>query len=299
MSERTVIVTGAGGFIGGSLVRHFRSLGWAVRALVRTVPEQRAGGAEYLPYDLAGPAPEGAFRGADTLVHCAYVSRGASRDSDRINVEGTRALLALCRKCGVRPVFLSSFSAQEGARSRYGRMKLEIERMFDPARDLVLRPALVVGPGGLFGSMSRFIARRRIIPLPGSGCQPLQVIAVDDLCRVIERGVRDGTCGVYRIAHPEPVTLRAICGVLAARHGRRAILVPVPLGLVLLSCRLAESLGIRLPVSSDSVLGLGSAKAVDTAGDLAVFGVSPKAPADCLGALAPPRAAGAGGATPA
>ncbi len=199
----------------------------------------------------------------------------AAPDSDNLNVEGARALLALCRSHGVKPLFLSSFSAHEGATSHYGRMKLEVEGIFDPAKDLILRPALVVGRGGLFGSLARFTADRRVIPLMGSGSQRLQTLAVGDLCLVIERGLEKGICGTYRIAHPAPVTLREILEVLAARRGEKAHFVPIPMGLVLLGCRLSEALGIRLPVDSDSVLGLKHSRVFDTSADLAVFGLNP------------------------
>jgi nucleoside-diphosphate-sugar epimerase len=275
VSESTVIVTGASGFIGANLVRHLRSRGWRVRALVRDIPAERLEGVDYFAYDLAREPVEDAFPGAGFLVHGAYVRHTASPDSDRINVDGARALLALCRSHGVKPLFLSSFSAHEGATSHYGRMKLEVERVFDPGRDLILRPALVVGRGGLFGSLARFTADRQIIPLMGSGRQKLQTLAVADLCLVIERGLAKGICGTYRIAHPAPVTLRGILEALAARRGRKAHFVPIPMGLVLLACRVAEALGVRLPVDSDSVLGLKHSQVFDTAGDVAVFGVNP------------------------
>jgi len=254
---------------------------------VRRIPAQPVDGVDYLEYDLTQGPPDEAFRGARYLVHCAYVRHGDVPDSDRVNVEGAQALLALCRMWDVKPVFLSSFSAREGAGSHYGRTKLVIERLFDPARDLVLRPALVIGRGGLFGSMSRFIAGHRIVPIAGSGSQPLQVIAVEDLCLVVERGLRNGACGVFRIAHPEPVTLRAACEALAARRGRKPVFVPVPMWLLLALCRAAESLGIRLPVTSDSVLGLRQTAVEDTAADLAVFNLRPKEFADCLDSMDP------------
>lgn len=288
MSEPTVIVTGASGFIGGSLVRHLRGRGWSVRALARRAPAERVGGVDYIPYALPGGPAEEALTGARFLVHCAYVRHGEAPDADRTNVEGARALLACCRAAGVKPLFLSSFSAHDGAESHYGRTKREIERMFDPARDLILRPGLVVGGGGLFAALDRLVARRRIIPLVGSGKERLQTLAVGDLCLIVERGLERGVCGIFSVAHPDPVTLRALLGALAARRGARARFIPVPMGPALLACRLAERLRIRLPVNSDSLLGLKHTRVVDTARDLSVFGVEPRTFAESLQALPAP-----------
>jgi nucleoside-diphosphate-sugar epimerase len=288
MIEPLVIVTGANGFIGGNLVRHFHARGWRVRALARQLPIQRLEGVDYYVYNIGESPAEAAFKGVRFLVHCAYVRHNENRDSGRINVEGARALLASCRGFGIKPLFLSSFSAHELATSHYGRGKLATEAIFDPAVDLILRPGLVIGRGGLFGAMYGFIANRRCIPVVGSGRQLLQTIAVDDLCLIIERGLDRGVCGVFAMAHPTPITLRSIFETVASHLGKRRLLVPVPVWLLLSACRIAEILRIRLPVNSDSILGLEHARVIDTARDLAVFGVAPKTLAESLGAMGPP-----------
>ncbi len=292
MSEPTVIITGAGGFIGGSLVERLCARGWRVRALVRRPPGHPLVGVDYFTYSLAKGPPEAAFKGAQFLVHCAFVRHGTAPGADLANLEGARALIAGCRKWDVKPLFVSSFSAREGTESHYGRMKRQLEAQFDPARDLILRPGLVIGTGGLFGSMDQFTARHRLVPLVGSGRQTLQVIAVDDLCQVIQRGLERGVCGTHWIAHPEPASLREILAALSARHGHRALFLPVPAGPLLMACRLAELLRIHLPVNSDSILGLRQAPPVDTAADMAVFGVQPKGLHACIAELTPTPGAG-------
>jgi nucleoside-diphosphate-sugar epimerase len=286
MSEPCVIVTGAGGFIGGNLVLRSRARGWRVRALVRRIPAQKLEGVDYFTYDIGGRPPEKAFRGARFLVHCAYVRHDEARDSDRLNVEGARVLVALCRTWDIKPVLLSSFSAHEGAQSHYGRMKREAEGLFEPKRDLILRPGLVVGRGGLFGIMAAFAFRRNFIPLVGSGNQPVQIIAVDDLCLVIERGLDRGICGTYWIAHPIPTTLRAILESVVSQRGRRPRFIEIPECLLLLACRVAKIFRIPLAVSSDNILGLRQVSAIETTRDLAAFGVEPKGFDACIAEMA-------------
>src|SRR5436190_1222713 len=78
---------------------------------------------------------------------------------------------------GRRVVLVSSLAAFEGARSLYGRAKLELERAVLARGGVVLRPGVVFGvdAGGLFGSLARVIGRRPLVPLAGGGWQRLFV----------------------------------------------------------------------------------------------------------------------------
>jgi nucleoside-diphosphate-sugar epimerase len=125
--------------------------------------------------------------------------------------------------------------------------------------------------------MSNFIANRRFVPLVGSGKQLIQTIAVEDLCLIIEKGLEMGICGIFRIAHPSPIPLRAIYEAVTSHRGKRVFFIPAPVWFLLSACRLAEFFRIHLPVASDSILGLKHVRVVDTISDLAVFGVEPKA----------------------
>jgi len=276
MSDFTVVITGANGFIGTNLVRHFRSKSWKVRALVRRFPAESLNGVEYVRYDISEPPVDSAFRGAQFLVHCAYVKYDGTPNSDAVNIEGARRLAALCRHHGIKAIFLSSFSAHEEAESHYGKSKYQIESLFDPSRDLVLRPGLVVGAGGLFGAMVKTIASHRLVPLVGAGDQPLQTIAVADLCLIVERGLKLNICGIYKVADPASITLREMCRLIAERQARSVRFVPVPTRLILFCCRVAEALHIGISLSSDSILGLECLRKYDTANDLRVFGIAIK-----------------------
>jgi len=272
-SSPTVIITGANGFVGGSLVKHFQAKGWLVRAWVHSPPAVRLAGVSYTAYDLGELAPATQLTGADYLVHAAHAPYETGRRSDELNLRGAQALVNACRQQEVKFVFLSSFSACDQADSHYGKVKLGIEALLDPARDLVLRPGLVLGSGGLFANMSAMVARRTLIPLVGGGRQPVHLIAVEDLCCVVEKGLIDDIRGIYMVAEPEPVTMRELLETVARRQQRNIRFFPVPIWLAYIGVRSGEFLGLRLPVNSDSVLGLRHLHRVDTRADLGVFGI--------------------------
>lgn len=149
---RAVVITGANGFIGSALVRHFSGRGWRVLALCRAARDQRpVSDVTFREFSLPDGIRDEDFEGGEVLIHCAYVQHSRRcPDSDAVNTRGTERLLALSRTHGyAKFVFLSSLSAHDGAESHYGRHKRELEKIFDPRRDLIVRPGLTLGNGGL------------------------------------------------------------------------------------------------------------------------------------------------------
>lgn len=284
-----VVLTGASGFIGRPVVRSFLDRGFVVRALVRNPAaflRQLGSPAalDALPWQLGAPAPDHAFDDAAALVHMACATRGEPGALFDLNVNGTRTLLESARSANPFRVFISSFSAGPAGdaglsrRSAYSAAKQRGETLFDASRDLILRPGLVVGPGddGLFARMRTQMERGGPIPLFYGGLTPVQWIHVDDLARAIVDGVERRTTGLYSLAVSEPVTLGEWTRAVAATLGVPARTVPVPavvsdVGAAML--RAVERLGVRLPVSSDTVYGIKYARPVNTQTDLAALGL--------------------------
>ena len=244
-------VTGANGFLGNALCRTFSQRGAAVVALARRP------GADAFPlrrFDLAAPIEPELLAGIDVLVHAAYDVRPAHAAE---NEAGTRRLFEAARSAGVgRIVLVSSMAAQDGSASSYGRNKRAAERLLDPGTDLIVRPGLVVGEGGLFASMWRSLLRYRIAPVFSGGRQPVYTVGLTDLCEAVYALIAGGHRGIYTIANAQPVCLADLYRALAARAGRRIVLVPLPLGATLAAVSLAERWGLRLPLDSERLRGL-------------------------------------------
>ena len=154
---QTVLITGAAGFLGRASCAAFTRAGFRVRALVRnpaaaTDLEAIAQGGIFrceLPDEIDERALEGEVR---ALVHCAYETRSASAEqARRTNLTGTEALVRLGRQNGIQQlVFVSSMAAHAGAASVYGKSNFQLEKLFDPVADTVIKPATIVGAGGVF-----------------------------------------------------------------------------------------------------------------------------------------------------
>jgi len=267
-------VTGASGFIGRHLVRHLAAAGRPVRAFVRTPGAAPVAGTTEHRFVLPDGFEERDLAGLAAIVHGALVEYGPEhRDADRVNREGCERLIAAARRQGARVIFLSTLSAHEEARSHYGRSKLQLERLFDPERDCVLRLGLVLGDRGLFGSMVGLIRGARVIPLPDGGRQPIQTLWMGDLVQAVENVIAGGITGRYEVAAPEVHTMRDLYLAVMRGAGATPRLVSVPIGLVELGAATLEALRVRFPIRRENVLGLRALRAFETAGSMKALGI--------------------------
>jgi nucleoside-diphosphate-sugar epimerase len=254
----TVAVTGATGFIGTCLVDHLVDAGYQVRALTRRpLPERPKVG--WVVGDLGDERSLTVLiDGADAVVHCAGVVRGASRhDFDPINVAGTASLARLCAG-RLRFLHLSSLAARQPTVSFYAGSKAASEAALgeiDALDYTIFRPPAVYGPADkelkpLLDLMSRGVG---VFPdQPGR----FALIYVDDLVGAImawlsEQGASlTGQCfelddgsGGYNWTE--------VIAAMEAVTGRRIRKVAVPRSLLLVPAWLnqaAARIGIGSPM---------------------------------------------------
>ena len=266
----TVVVTGANGFVGGALTAHLARAGYRVRALSRAGAGPSLDVVTHHHYDLGEPLGD-TLAGARAVVHAAFTDCVPVHGPDP-NVVGARVLLDAARAAGLKPIFLSSFSAHDDAISSYGRSKLAVERLFARPGDVVLKLGLVVGDGGVFARMRTAAAGHALLPVPGAG-KPLQVVAIEDVCRAVARVIADDLGGTFWLATPEPVPMRELYRALADPGTR---LVPLPLPPLHLAARSAQRLGLALPFTVDNVAGLMRMRTHPTRADLARLRIEPR-----------------------
>jgi nucleoside-diphosphate-sugar epimerase len=234
-----IAVTGARGFVGAHLTAQVRAQGHEVVELSWRLESQTE---PALPESL------------DALIHAAY---DFAAEDDR-NVAGSIRLFHAARAAGVdRLIFISSLSAFEGCKSRYGASKLAVEQRVAAIGGCIVRLGFVCDDSGrgLSGSLKK-LAALPIIPLPGGGDQNLFTIHASDLGAAFLRLLQDCRNGVINVAHPEPVSLARMMRAFAKQRGKRGVFLPFPWRLLWAPLRVAEAIGVRLPFRSDSLVSL-------------------------------------------
>lgn len=271
----TLLLTGATGFIGSALVKHFTAKGWKVIALVRSDLANETPGIHYQHFDLASPRLDSdTFKGVDVFIHAAYIKDSKGGEGIEQNVNGSRQLIESAHRNGVgQCIFISSLAAHEGAESNYGKQKSAIEKLFAGPKDAVIRPGLVLGDGGLFATLRDHIRKGGRIPLIGGGNQPLQTVLIDDLVAAVAAVIDQQQHGTFTIAEPEAIPYRRFYEAMCETLQVKPRFMKVSYFALGTAIRLAGLIGKKLPINRDNLLGLKNMRFVESAQSLQQLGI--------------------------
>ncbi|MGW2252913.1 NAD-dependent epimerase/dehydratase family protein [Kitasatospora sp. NPDC001660] len=226
-----IAMTGATGFIGSAVLHALHGI--EVRALARRVPS--VSGPSWVRGDLADEkALAELCDGADVLLHLASRITGTAEECEAVNVRGTEAVLAAARRAGVGRIVHLSTAAVYGQGPHAGigvdevpavpvseasRTRLLGERVALDAGAVVLRPAVVTGPGDrwVVPAVAELVRR---VPVRWEGGEArLSLVDRADLARLVVAVATAGPAvpsGVHHASHPEPVRAGDLLDVLDA-----------------------------------------------------------------------------------
>jgi UDP-glucose 4-epimerase len=263
-----IAVTGASGYLGGRFVRQLLArpgvefvLGLDVKPPSLPADQRFC----FVEHDVATPcAPLLRKHGIEAVVHlafCFHPVRDRAR-ATRVNVEGTRQVLAGAIEAGLATALYSSSGTAYGALpDNPGRLVEDAPLRAGPAfqyaqekrltdetwqafarenpamRVMVARPPVIMGPS-VDNYLSRMIDKPIMFLVRGTPA-PMQFIHEQDAAEGLVVLLERGRTGIYNMGPPDTLTLPEV----AAMFGRR--LVRLPAWMMIPVTALTYRLGLR------------------------------------------------------
>ncbi|MBI1852226.1 MAG: complex I NDUFA9 subunit family protein [Planctomycetes bacterium] len=259
-----ILVTGATGFIGRTLVRRLREHRFKTRAFLRpTSDAARLGGAgvEIAWGDVRDPAAvRAAIDGVTTIVHCVGILlERHGQTFELIHVLGVQRIVDAARAARVkRIILLSVLGARPDARTRFARTRFAGEEIVRNSGidHTILRLAVVFGAEDHFTNRFASIIRwNPLLPLVGGGRARIQPIHVDDVASAVVYAVLQDRFHneTIDVAGGEAVRLRDAIRAIAGVIGEHVRPFAVPSAAARPAIALAETFLPESPISREMV----------------------------------------------
>jgi NADH dehydrogenase len=257
-----LLLTGATGLVGSTLLTRLLAEGTDVRCLVR---DPRGLGSQRVRVQIAlgdltdPPSFRNALRGVDTVIHLAASIRDQPRGSiEELNGIATWRMVEAAERQGVeRFIFFSALGASTHHRTRCLRAKALAEEAVRDAdlSTVVFAPSIVYAPKDPWLSLLERIAWLPLMPVSGRGRASFQPIWAEDVAECVAASLRSANGERHRrieLAGPETLSHQEIIATVLRAAGRSRPLVNVPTPIVSRSLRLLErTMGTRAPATWD------------------------------------------------
>jgi len=240
--EKTVLVAGATGYVGGRLVPRLLDAGYHVRAIARS-PEKLSGrpwsghpALHVVKGDLLDPGSlKDAAKGCLAVYYLVHSMKSGMRDFAHADRQAATNMVLAAEEAGLeRIIYLSGLGEEEQSLSPHLRSRAEVARILRAGSVpvTVLRAAMVIGSGSASFEILRYLVDRLpVMILPRWVNTPCQPIGIRNVLRYLVGCLEvPETAGeTFDIGQEEIVNYRRLMEIYAEEAGlRKRLIIPLP-----------------------------------------------------------------------
>lgn len=259
---KRILLTGATGFIGKALTRHFFETDYQIRVMINP-----AGKSPDLPKGIPVEAAvsglndsrglRAALVDVDIVYHLAsQEALGARGNLLETDIQGTKNLVAACEEAKVeRFFFLSHLGADRASAYPVMTAKAIAEDHIQKSNldYTILRTGIVYGPNDRFTTALASLVRRipLVFPIPEKGDTLVQPLWIEDLASILTWSLDNPKTKreLFEIGGPEQLSFRDVMITLLDVMGLRRNLVSVSTPLIRAATVFADYLNMDVPTN--------------------------------------------------
>ena len=236
-ANRTILLTGATGYVGGRLLEPLQKRGYRVRCLARR-PDALDGRITPMPEVVKGDIrdPEAlrtAMEGVDTALFLVH-ALGAGTQFEEEEYAGARTFGQAAREAGVKHIVYLGGLAHGDDLSPHLASRIRVGEILAKSGVPVteFRASVIIGSGSASFEMIRHLVNR--VPLlicPTWVMTPAQPIAIQDILAYLLASLEAGpeAAGVYEIGGEDTVSYRELMMEVARQKDLNRRIIPVPI----------------------------------------------------------------------
>ena len=197
----------------------------------------------------------------DYLINCAYYKTNNYKAELKINLEGAKRIFDFAKKNQIKIVHISSLSANSKAKSNYGKVKFQIEKIAKKYQSIIIRPGLIYSkedPGGIYESLEKIIKLFPIVLIPSGPTNKQHLCDMNILNESILNIINNENqiSQLHIVSQQQAVSIQYILKSLAKKNSKKIILINVNYKIILYLLKFIEFIGINLKIKSDNLVSL-------------------------------------------
>jgi uncharacterized protein YbjT (DUF2867 family) len=235
LTAKTILLTGATGFVGRHTAIALEAAGYAVRATSRTpeLARKRYPNLQFVHCDFTSPASiRAALEGTQAAIYL-YHGLGTGPDYPERESLAARAFVEAASDVALERIVYLGGVAPHGPPSRHLASRLETGRVLrdGPTKTLELAAAMIIGNQSQSFTLVRdLVIRSPVLALPAWLDHASCPIAICDVAAALTAGLRVAldASAVLQLPGPEPLSHREFIGILCDAFGTRVLETRAP-----------------------------------------------------------------------